>query len=215
MCLRQILAGSAEDLSPQAHISVEPSNPVPVGDIVALSSEESSQGAGSTLTYTWSLLSPDDSTASLSSSSDASPTFTADAEGWYTVTLAVDNGIATDSDTKQILASSGGDVSPQAQIEAVSRVPVDKAIMLDGSGSSSGAGFDLTYSWRVAPDSGEVTYPDALSTTFTAHAAGRYTITLEVDNGMLTDRDTHHIEAWQNYQVYLPLVMRQHGSGDE
>jgi PKD repeat protein len=211
---RQILAGSAEDLSPQAQISVEPSNPVPVDKIVTLSSEESSQGAGSKLTYAWSLLSPDDN-ASLSSSTDASPTFTADAEGWYTVTLEVDNGIATDSDTKQVLASSSGDVSPQAQIEATSRVQVDKLTTLDGSGSSSGGSFDLTYSWRVTPDSGEVTSPDALSTTFTAHAAGRYTITLEVDNGILTDRDTHHIQAWRNYEVYLPLVMKRQGSGDE
>jgi hypothetical protein len=212
---RQILAGSAEDLSPQARITVDTPNPVSVGETVRLDGSESLPDDESTLTYTWDLSKPADSAASLSSSSDQSPTFTADAEGWYTVTLEVDNGIATDSDTKQVLASSSGDVSPQAQIEATSRVPVNKAITLDGSGSSSGGSFDLTYSWRVTPDSGEVTSPDALSTTFTAHAAGRYTITLEVDNGILPDRDTHHIQAWRNYEVYLPLVMKRQGSGDE
>jgi hypothetical protein len=45
---------------------------------------------------------------------------------------------------------------------------------------------------------------------------GWYTVTLEVNNGQATDRDSHQILAnIETYRVYLPLTVRQYRGGDD
>ena len=87
---------------------------VSTGNTVTLSASQSLDADGDDLTYLWSLTStPTNSSASLSSTTSASPTFTADITGSYVVSLVVNDGLVdSDTDTVAITASeSSGDIT--------------------------------------------------------------------------------------------------------
>jgi arylsulfate sulfotransferase len=62
------------------------------GDLVILDGSASSDDDSDTLTYTWSLTSPDTSSSTLSKADTFQPTFTPDINGTYTVRLRVNDG---------------------------------------------------------------------------------------------------------------------------
>jgi len=64
----------------------------PVGKTVTLNGSESTDPKSSVLSYSWTLSVPSGSYAKLSKSTDASPTFSIDISGNYSVTLVVNNG---------------------------------------------------------------------------------------------------------------------------
>ena len=66
---------------------------VQIGSVVTLDGSGSRDTDGDALTYTWSLTTPAGSNATLSSSTVVRPSFSADAEGVYTATLIVNDGI--------------------------------------------------------------------------------------------------------------------------
>lgn len=80
---------------------------VSTGSLVSLDGSGSSDADGDTLTYSWSFTSmPDDSEATLSDSTVVNPTFTADVDGSYVISLVVNDGTVDSSpDTVTITAS--------------------------------------------------------------------------------------------------------------
>lgn len=167
------------------------------GDDVGLDGSGSASEGNLDLNYDWSLSEQPTGSASWSSTEE-SPTFTPDKEGHYTVKLVVDNGLATAQETQRILASETGDMSPRAKITVEDYTPrVGEDPKLDGSSSTSAGGFSLKYDWWLSgrPDGSENWSASGKAPSFTPDVAGRYTVTLEVDNGLASDRDTQVIHV--------------------
>ncbi|ARN73081.1 PKD domain-containing protein [Oceanicoccus sagamiensis] len=163
--------------------------------------------SGDVITYLWSLISPDGSSANLNNAAARDASFTADVEGSYTATLTVDNGGLSASDSLVITAITNARPVAIADVKegtytiaktiSGSEFPVE---LLDGSGSSDADGDELTYSWEVvsAPMVGEVEMVPELVTVadsvfqnasaqtpgFHAAAVGDYTFRLTVNDGL-------------------------------
>jgi len=108
----------------------------------------------------------------------------------------------------------GFSYNPQARIHVAGLVLVSSTVTLDGSGSYDPLGFPLTYDWSLIgrpPGSvAALSDPSAVSPTITVDVIGYYTVTLEVDNGLMTSPlATQTILACETiYGAYLPLVLR-------
>ena len=94
---------------PTADVSV-PSSTVDVETQVTLDGSGSSDPDGDDLTFSWSLDTPSNSSASLSDASAEQPTFTPDEAGDYTATLEVSDGDATDTDDATVTAETQSNV---------------------------------------------------------------------------------------------------------
>jgi PKD repeat protein len=223
---QRILASETGDMSPRAKIEVADYTPQ-VGHDPGLDGSGSIGGGDPSLKYNW-WLSGRPAGSQRWSESGATPAFTPDKQGWYTVTLEVTNEEASDRDTQLIYAwteSDPGYTFPKAQIDARSLVSLEGAssaiVPLDGSDSSSNMEGDpsLEYKWWLSPESpyASLSSSNNESTELTLSKVGWYTVTLEVENtdGM-TDRDSHQILAnIETYRVYLPLTVRQYRGGDD
>ena len=117
-----------------------------VGDTVTLDGSGSYDVDGNPLTYTWAFTTvPAGSSAALSSSTSANPTFTVDKAGTYVVSLIVNDGtVNSAADTVTIstlnsapVAKAGPDQTPL----------VNGTVTLDGSGSTDVDGNALIFSW--------------------------------------------------------------------
>ncbi|MDF2152779.1 PKD domain-containing protein [Vibrio sp. CAU 1672] len=80
------------NLAPTAVITFTGSPDFKTGTLITLQSDSSSDPNGDTLTYYWSLLQASGSSAVLSDSNSANPTFTADVAGSYVAVLTVNDG---------------------------------------------------------------------------------------------------------------------------
>lgn len=166
-----------------------PDQLVGVGTAVALDGSGSADPDGDALTYAWSITSkPGGSTAALSSAAVATPTFTADLEGAYVLSLTVHDGkVSSAPDEVTIMA---GNVAPVADAGDDRSVLPGWVVTLDGSGSSDANGDALAYAWSIAskPAGSTATLSDAaaLSPSFTADVVGTYTVTLTVNDGELS-----------------------------
>ncbi len=224
---QRILASETGDMSPQAKITAKDYTPR-VGKDPELDGSDSTSAGGLPLSYSWWLSGRPEGSEKWSASG-VKPEFTPEVAGWYTVTLEVDNGRASDRDTQVIRVWDEDEeeepniVFPDAQIDAMSLVSLENTssatASLDGSGSSSNMEDDpsLKYKWWLSPESAYASLSSSnnVSTTITISKVGRYTVTLEVENSDgMTDRDTHQILAnIETYRVYLPLVVRQYRGG--
>ena len=164
---------------------------------VVLASVVTLNGAGSTdanydaLTYKWALVSkPANSTAALSSTSGATPTFTADLVGVYVATLIVNDGKVDSVMSAVTINAALANVAPVANAgpaQSVTRTSGSVVVTLNGTGSTVANGDVLTYRWvlttqptgsTAALSSATVAQP-----TFTATVAGVYVATLIVNDG--------------------------------
>ena len=78
---------------------------VATGDTVHLNGSGSSDPEDEPLTYSWTLVAPDDSSTTLLDATTVNPTFEADVDGVYVVTLVVNDG-TTDSDPDSVEITS-------------------------------------------------------------------------------------------------------------
>ena len=162
---------------------------IDAGSVVTLDGSASSDTDLDPLTYTWSLLSPDDSGAVLSDANAVSPTFTADLPGTYAVTLVVNDGIEDSAeDTVEVLAAEVvSNTPPVAVVGEDQSVSIGALIALDGNASSDAEGDVLAFMWTLdRPDDSLAVLSDATATTpsFVADVAGSYFATLVVNDGL-------------------------------
>ncbi len=163
-----------------------PAQTVNIGATVQLNGTGSSDPGGLPLTYSWSFVSvPAGSTAKLSSTTSATPTFVADKTGTYIVQLIVSNG--SNSSAPSTVAITAQYSTPIANTGSAQTVYVGATAQLNGSASYDPNGLPLTYSWTFAskPSGSTATLNGATTATptFVADKTGSYTAQLVVNNG--------------------------------
>jgi hypothetical protein len=157
---------------------------------VTLDGTYSTDADNDQITYKWTLLQkPSSSTAVLSSSTSARPTFTAAVAGDYVAQLIVNDGKVDSAPSSVIVVASAANVQPVANAGDDKNVTVSTVVTLDGT-TSTDANFDtLTYLWSwmaspsTAPALSSATSPKP---TFTPAAAGTYVLSLTVSDGKLS-----------------------------
>ncbi len=106
---------------------------------------------GTTLEYTWSLKAPTGSTtAVLSSTTAATPSFTPDVTGVYEVTLTVSDGFLSDTDVVQVTA-----INTAPAVSTAAPASFSRNVEFTVQGSVSDADGDpLSCTWSVTPPGG-------------------------------------------------------------
>jgi len=158
--------------------------------IVTLDGSASSDANSDTLTYRWSLTSkPSGSAASLSLTTSARPTFTADVAGTYVATLIVNDGQVDSASATVTVTATRSNAAPVANAGTAQNVTTSSTVTLDGSASSDANSDTLTYRWSLTskPSGSAASLSLATSArpTFTADVAGTYVSTLIVNDGQV------------------------------
>ena len=170
-------------LAPVANAGVN--RTVAMGNLVTLS------GGGTdpqnrTLTYQWSLINkPAGSTASLSSSVIADPTFMADRDGTYVSQLIVNDGVLNSVPATVTISTTCS--QPTANPGTNQNVNVGQMVTLNGTGSGDVCSDPLAYSWslttRPSGSGATISNPATSQPTLTPDVAGVYVAQLIVNNG--------------------------------
>jgi len=190
-----------------------PDRVVTAGDTVALNGSGSSDVDGDPLTFRWSLTAvPTASTAALSDSAAANPSFVADLQGVYIAELIVNDGeFDSPADavttTAQIVVLN---TAPVADAGPDQNVGVGDVVVLDGSGSTDAEGDALTFSWSLtsapAGSAATLSNPSAVNATFVADVAGDYVAQLIVNDGEFDSTPSTVMIAAQITVVNTPPV---------
>src|SRR5450755_780925 len=154
------------------------------GVVVTLDGTGSTDAESDPLTYLWSLTTPPASVATLSSTTAAKPTFTADIGGTFTAKLIVNDGFASSAQASVVISVN---TRPVADAGAAQNVNTTTTVTLHGSGTDADAD-PLTFHWTLArPGTSAATLSNALiaSPTFVADVAGTYTASLIVNDGKI------------------------------
>lgn len=161
---------------------------VQTGRVITLDGSGSSDPDGDDITYLWTLITPEGSTAELSDATAVSPVFNMDLFGDYTVQLVVTDINDAESDPVELIVSPFNaipvaDAGPDQAISVVGT-----PVQLDGSGSSDNDAEDnLYYQWEIIskPEGSNVLLddPESVSPSFIPDEYGTYTISLVVNDG--------------------------------
>lgn len=156
---------------------------------VTLDGSASSDANGDALTYTWTLLNkPSTSSAALSTTTSAKPTFTADKAGIYVFGLVVNDGKLNSAPVTMSITAAAANVAPVANAGTNQSVVLG-TITLDGSTSSDANGDIITYKWSLISkptgSNASLTGDTTAKPTFVADRAGIYVASLIVNDGKL------------------------------
>ena len=178
-----------------------PDQSVTTGDSVTLDGSQSLDPDEDLITYAWEFSQlPDGSAATISDATIVNPTFTADTDGVYSVTLTVSDPDGLESsDSVDITAETANSV-PIANAGPDQNVVTNSLVLLDGSASSDADNDGLTYSWEITskPEGSAAALDDNSSPnpSFTADFDGEYLIDLIVNDGIASsESDTVVITA--------------------
>ena len=203
-----------------------PDQAVLLGNTVQLDGSGSSDVDGDGLTFIWSLTTaPQGSLATLSDSTVANPTFTADLQGTYIAQLIVNDGeLSSDANTVMITTENSVPVADAGPDQAVL---LGNTVQLDGSGSSDANENSLTFIWSLVsvPDGSLVTLSasDIVDPTFVADLPGTYVAQLIVNDGIVDSAPDNIVISTQNIQpvadagadqmVFVSDMVQLDGSG--
>jgi hypothetical protein len=169
-----------------------PSALVPVGSIVTLRGDASSDADGDALTYAWTVVSrPAGSTAALSSASAVSPTFRPDRDGSYQLRLRVTDRAGAYAE--QTVTLTVGTHAPVAVVERSNlTVLVGGSVALSAGSSFDDDGDALRFSWTLdakpAASTATVASASAADASFRPDVAGTYVLSVRVSDGRASSR---------------------------
>ena len=164
---------------------------VTTNSTVALTGALSSDANNDSLKYAWTITSrPATSSASLTNSTTVSPTFVADKEGNYVVSLVVNDGTVDSSAATVTITASTANIAPVANAGSAQSVVTGSVVTLNGANSSDANGDSLTYLWTITSkpsnSSASLSSSTSVNPTFTADKAGSYVVSLTVSDGSLS-----------------------------
>lgn len=177
------------NLAPVA--SAGASQNVNTGNTVTLDASASTDANNDRLSYSWAFVSrPPQSSARLSDTTSAKPTFLADQSGDYVLGLSVSDGKSTSPFAYTTVTASNTNLAPTAKPGLPQNVLKGATVTLDGSTSSDPNRDLLNYSWSVvAKPSGSLANLSGANTptpSFIADQSGLYIFGLSVTDGKLS-----------------------------
>lgn len=206
-------ANEAEDLSEPDNGTPSAVNNAPIASagadlIVNTEAKVRLDGSGSTdpdddpLTYRWQVTSlPDNSHGLLEDPNTVSPSFRADIDGNYIVTLTVSDGLLSSQDVLTIVAQSlVTNTAPFAHAGDDRSESVGTVITLDASDSYDAEGDEISYGWTLdsmpSSSNAELTGSNTINPSFAIDVAGDFSLSLTVtDTYGQSSRDTILITA--------------------
>ena len=181
-----LCGGSSPNTAPVANAGVTQN--VRVASLVTLDGSGSRDENNDTLTYLWEMTAkPTGSVAALTSTTSASPQFTADLAGTYTITLVVNDGKEKSPISSATVVASVTNSAPVANAGVNQNVPIGTFVTLDGTASTDANSDTLSYKWTLLgkPTGSAAVLSSTTSPnpTFTADLMGIFTIGLVVNDG--------------------------------
>lgn len=176
------ISAGAANVAPVAQIQAPQS--VLLASVVTLDATSSRDANGDLITYVWSIASkPNGSTAALSSTSSARPSFTPDRVGDYVFGLVVTDGKVASAPVFATVAATA-EAPPTARAGLDQTVKVGAQAQLDGTGSEGSGRAPLTYNWKFVskPVGSTATLSNSTASrpTFTPDVGGAYVVSLTV-----------------------------------
>jgi RHS repeat-associated protein len=164
-----------------------PDHNVVTGSLVTLDGSLSTDPDGELLTYQWTMTErPAGSAAALSASGAVRPTFTADLDGIYRISLVVNDGMLSSPADEVVVTATRPNTPPTANAGPDQQVTAGALVTLDGSSSFDPDEDLITYLWEFVsrPEgSGAVlSNPASVRPTFTADLPGIYQLRLIVND---------------------------------
>lgn len=200
--------GPTGDLTPPDDGSVDPSTPAPstpdpnepplafagedllgvVAQEIELDGSGSYDPDGDALEFDWTMTSrPVGSSATLINASRTNPSFYADREGAYVITLAVSDGLDVATDQVQVLVEAPNE-GPVANSGPDQTVDKGDRVVLNGSASYDPDGDPLDFAWTLVSVPGgsaaALDTDDAALSQFVADQPGVYVAELVVSDGI-------------------------------
>ena len=169
----------------------QPAVQASVTAVVTLDGSGSNDADSDTLTYSWSFTSkPAGSMATLSSATAVNPTFMADLDGTYVLSLVVNDSTVNSAADSVTITASTANSAPVANAGPDQNVSTGTLVTLNGSGSSDANSDPLTYIWSFTskPGGSTATLSSAIvaNPTFTADTSGSYVLSLVVSDGQVS-----------------------------
>lgn len=186
-----------------------PSSLVPVGSLVTLRGNASSDADGNALTYAWSVVSrPQGSNAALSSASAVSPTITVDREGTYQFKLRVTDTLGAFAE--QTVPLTVGTHAPVAVVERANlTLLVGSTAALSAGSSFDEDGDTLKYAWSLdaKPAASKATLGAAATAdaSFTPDVAGTYVASVLVSDGRASSRASVSLRVLPQFRNSVAL----------
>ncbi|MFD2168304.1 YHYH protein [Thalassotalea euphylliae] len=179
---------------------------ISLGQSITLDGSQSTDADGDALSYSWQIASkPDSSALVLTNNTSANIDITPDIAGTYSFSLIVNDGqidSVADSVLINVSEASAGNNAPISIAGNDQTVNVDESVALVGSNSSDADGDSLAFTWSISslPLGSRAELSDASSadTSFTPDTSGEYVLTLQVDDGELTDSSQTTITVQAN-----------------
>ncbi len=169
---------------------------------VTLNGRGSSDADGDSLTNVWFFVSrPVGSAAAFNNSTSVEPSFTPDIVGVYEISLSVNDGNDSHSDTIIVTASAEivPNNTPIANAGTDQAMTPGSTITLNGTGSSDPDSDTLTYLWEIItqPDGSNAFLNDSMlvEPRFIADTVGTYELRLTVNDGNASHSDVVVITA--------------------
>ncbi len=174
-------------------------NDVALDTLVQLDGSQSYDPENSSLNYSWTLNAPAGSTAILSDSTSTTPSFTADYEGNYSITLTVFDGELYSETVAVSLTAQVDNVAPVADAGDDITVQPNETAQLDASASYDENGDSLSYEWQFVSypigDYPELDNATSATPSFIPGMEGEYVLSVTVSDGITTTTDNVLVSA--------------------
>ncbi len=171
------------------------------GQTLSLDGSASSDLDGDALSYQWTIVSPDNSDASLSDANSVTPTVRMTSDETHVIELVVFDGKDYSSPDSVTLSFANTKPIANAGDDQTSRA--GETAVVDGSNSTDADGDSLTYHWRIVskPQESSLTLADAqaVAPELLIDVNGTYLLELVVNDGYTdSDADTVIVNAIGN-----------------